>query len=592
ETSVLDAVCVSDGTAVLKYVGNILVLTYTDGVRTAMAFKAVDTSEYRDRYIYALYTDRSVYFANDTVNIWGNVRGLYGAGIPRELYVFTGFCAVGTPVAVDADGTFRTSAKIENAMRTQTFVRVEDAEGNVLAYTYITVTEEEKPVLKANMSLDKTHCFYGETVTATVKVTFFDGTPAEGYDVGVLCSKFPVYKTVTTDANGCAEFNINTGYIKAYGTQPICISANAYVSGEGTDRIECAGSFMYFHSDLVLKASGRTLTLNELDRSKCPEYAAGAPAEGKVKYRLIKVTYEKHTYKEYDNYLKRMMERTRYDRIESCESIGALQFENGRIELPEVKAKDENEYYYYKITFTDVHNTYEMSLPASGSSYGAYYYEPNAAYVTLDKESYLEGDKVKARFVPGINTNADAVTVFTGRSYISHASGTEAEFVFTEELLPEVLVSVLYFDLGKHVWRTERTSAKFDYASALDGNISVTADRSEYRPGDTAVITVTSPALAGGKAIVSIVDEACFALGENDFNVLDYLKSCGYIQKYVYGSAYRNMYFSNVNGLNTVFDNVALMWQFNDRGYSALNSGGMKFSLIDGIYYESNYLLD
>ena len=606
EPTAFKKTCGSDGTAVLEYgEGNALAFIYTDGERSALALKSVPGIDDNDYYINTLYTDRSVYFTDDVINVWGTLKGLYGAEVPKELYVFTGFSSVGTPVTVSEDGFFSASVKIENVMRTYTYVRVEDANGTILAGKSVSVTEEEKPVIKAEMSFEKPYYFYGDTAVATIKVTFYDGTPAEGYEVSAYCNEFENAGGKVTDENGCATFKIKTGSVNANSTYPWTVSAYAYISGEGVDTLRCAASFVYFHSDYVLAHEGRIITLNELDRSKCPEYVAGKPVTtkpgnvgaGSLEYALIQVKYNVYTYTEYDMYLKRSVERTRYEHIETCEEQGKLYFEDGRIELKKVDYDPEKYYYYYKLYFTDAHGRYEFTVPARDydtSYYTRYYdYYDRAYSIVLDKDAYLPGDAVNAKFIYGETNNCpEPVLIFTGKSYISHSSGSEGAELFTEERLPEMRVTALYFDEGRKLWRTSYTTASYDYESAVDGEISVKTDKDVYKPGDTATVTVYAPQLAGGKALISIVDEACFALGENAYSLLGYLKSSGYFASQTYMYRDYNYYYSyygyfqgnHTGGRITSFSDIPLS-RLIGAGLER-NSGGVYY---DGKGYEYAY---
>ena len=609
EMTAFEITCGSDGTAVLEYgAGNALAFIYTDGERSALALKSVPGFDDNDYYINTLYTDRSVYFTNDAINVWGTLKGLYGAEVPEELYVFTGFSSVGTPVTVSEDGFFSASLKIENVMRTYTYVRVEDANGIVLANTMISVTEEEKPVIKAEMSFEKPYYFYGDTAVATIRVTFYDGTPAEGYEVSARCYEFDGDYGKVTDENGCATFRIKTGSVNANSTNPWTVSAYAYISGEGVDTLRCAASFVYFHSDYVLAYEGRVIKLNELDRSKCPEYAAGKPVTtkpgnvgaGSLEYALIQVKYNVYTYTEYDMYLKRSVERTRSERIETCEEQGKLYFEDGRIELKKVDYDPEKYYYYYRLYFTDAHGRYEFTVPArdyDDSYYTRYYTYYDRAYtVVLDKDAYLPGDTVNARFIYGETNNCpEPVLVFTGTSYISHTSGSEGAELFTEERLPEMRVTALFFDEIRKSWRAAGSTASYDYGSAVDGEISVKTDKDVYKPGDTVTVTVTAPQLAGGKALISIVDEACFALGENAYSLLNYLKSSGYFasQSYMirsYNAYNEYRYRGYIQGYHT----GGRLTSFSDIPLSRLIGsklgGNSDYIYIDGKMYRYEYM--
>ena len=50
----------------------------------------------------------------------------------------------------------------------------------------------------------------------------------------------------------------------------------------------------------------------------------------------------------------------------------------------------------------------------------------------------------------------------------------------------------------------------------------IETDKTEYRPGETATVEISAPGLGEGTVIVSIVDEACFALKDQKIDPLSY----------------------------------------------------------------------
>ena len=440
---------------------------------------------------------------------------------------------------MNGDGTFSASLAISGARRTYSFVRVEDRDGRVLAYTNISVTESEKPVLKAQMTFDKPYYLYDETITVTVNVTFFDGTPAEGYEVSVDCDPFEKYGiSETTDKNGNAVFTIKTGYIQAKSTNPKTLYFNAYISGEGTDSIRLYGYTAYFHSQYVFKCEGRTLKLNWLDISKCPDYVAGDPARGSVSADLYKSVTKVTNVTEYDPYTKKKITRQRYDTTD--EYLKSTHYEiDGTLELPEVKSDSEYVYYYYKVYMTERRNIYEFTIPASDAwqNYyaGGWYYSRQAAGVSLDKEYYGVDETVKAKFQSSDTSGKDSLIAFFAGGLVKYSAGDAAEIIFTEELLPLIQVKALCYDTVGGIFLTYSAAAYYDYGKYAAAEMDVVTDKESYKPGDTAVITVKAPELAGGTALVSLVDEACFALGENAADIINgYISSLGYYKNYGY----------------------------------------------------------
>jgi uncharacterized protein YfaS (alpha-2-macroglobulin family) len=97
--------------------------------------------------------------------------------MPARLYVYVGSIPYGT-VTVGADGSFKGSLPIESYAGYSLYVKFCLADGTYVTSKYIRVTQEDKPVYKASITFDKLFYVFGDTVSATLKASFFDGTPA------------------------------------------------------------------------------------------------------------------------------------------------------------------------------------------------------------------------------------------------------------------------------------------------------------------------------------------------------------------------------------------------------------------------------
>lgn len=581
----------SDGTFVYENKdNNASVIKVTDGddyLICAISLSETDTADY---YMKSVYTDREVYFSSDKINYSGYVVPVYGKELPRALYLSTGASSVSTLVPVGADGSFSGSVTIENMGKCTLWLRFADEDGNIVVSDYIRVTEEEKPVLRASMSFDKLFYSYGDTVTATLSVTFFDGTPAPGFDFSFDCNSFGTdIRKGTTDENGEIKVKIKTGMISAYSTAPQSIYVDAELSGTETQTLNISKSFLYFHSDYVFgtECSGdkRVLKLNYLDTSSLkteddliypafPDNTVGRAASGKVSYELIKYTTIKTSETRYDSYTKRTYTNYRYSTETETVEAGTFEFRNGIIELPLKKVEGFTGGYYYKIKFYDGRQTYNYTVSAtewnyiyasSGVSYGIY----------TEKTAFSVGERINASFtVNGVKQKSVIFCAF--------ANGLDSYFTgeytgeFSEDMIAGVRLYGVYFDTDSGRFTLQsKNDISYDYEKNASVDIKLITDKAVYKPGETASLKIKAEGAENGYVLISVVDEACFALGEQDADIAkaffsslgsssqsDFIKLYyGYYPYYYGGSGFKPI---NINTMLSVGGSSDVSSYYND----------------------------
>ena len=99
-------------------------------------------------------------------------------------------------------------------------------------------------------------------------------------------------------------------------------------------------------------------------------------------------------------------------------------------------------------------------------------------------------------------------------------------------------MNVTVFDGEDYITHLGHT-AVYDYTRGSHVTMTVSADRETYKPGETAVITVSAPDLAGGTVRVSAVDEACFALGDQTASTDSYFSFAS--GRWYWGSQYERL---------------------------------------------------
>lgn len=541
-------------------------LTNGDSVVSLNSFS---TRYDRTKYFFYMYTDRDTYFQNDTVSYWGTVKNRDGS-VPEYVCVRTGSSRVSKKIPVAADGTFRSSFDIESFAGYGIYMYVTDEDGNQLAFRYLSVSHADKPVYKASMSTDRDFYEYGDTVELKITSTFFDGTPAPGLSFYVYANQFCGDQTVVTDENGEATVTFVLGQYSSWGCGPAYIYCSAELLGYEDENLYLDSYFMYFFSDRLIRYETRKddtgkytdFYLNYYDLSNFDKSAyymdyAGAPAEGEVSVSLEKITYIKNVYgTSYDPITKTTYENYYWDSKTENVKSEKVRFENGKLTLGHILVDDDfTGYYRYTVSYYDDRNgnTYSSTVYASYRSFESDYdsgYYPNDSYkwFTLDcnVHSAIPGESVDffLKYGDDIITGPYLFTIWTDElSFIKVVNDGSVTVPFTEDYVGALYAYSAYYSEGE--FHFSNTYVYFDYMRSNSVNVTAETDSETYRPGDSAVIKISAPEAAGGIALVSVVDEACFALGDQ------YLSTDGILRSYFDSGS--NHVYPMFNSTYTVF---------------------------------------
>lgn len=539
-----------------------------DSLLVCTSSERKDNGNYTMKY---MYTDREVYFTNDTVNFRGFIAPAYtDSELPEELYLQTGRSSIRTAVRIDANGFFEGSFRVEDMSAGNIVLKITDADGKIISAKNVRVTEEEKPQITASITFDRLFYRYGETINATLKATFFDGTPAPGLSFSFSSSDFSVTcNNYNTDANGEISVSIKTGRPShAYSTSPETISLYAQLTGFETQSLYISKEVLYFHSDYIFSTvwntDSRQLTLYRRDTSSIksaedlqypafPQNTVGEPAEGKVSYTLVKYVITKTQKQQYDTYTKRSYIQYNYKTTETVEKTGEFSFRNGVIDLPMYEVSGFTGGYYYNITYNDGRNTYETSVSAVKNSTvtNPSVYNRARYSIELNKSSYSAGDSISARLDMNGETVDTVFWILSANGIKSYCFGKNFTETYSEDMVPGATLYAVYMYNGEFMYTG--VSVTYDYEGNASLNIEITPDRTAYKPGEDAKVTVKVTDSKGnpvtsGKILLSIVDEACFALGDQTVNVpesfftsLGKEKSAGttgYYYSYYYSTSY------------------------------------------------------
>ena len=499
-----------------------------------------------DYFMKYLYTDREVYFQNDIINIWGFAVPLYGAAMPGTLFLQTGLSPIKTPVAVGDDGTFSASVALEQTKPGGLYVKLTDANGSVVAYKYVRVTSQDKPVYTASLSFDKLFYKYGDRPEITLTASFFDGTPAEGLEFCFRCCEdFELsddYGVTGPDGRLTAFLDLSRTSVSS--TEPLYLTVEATLSGFETQTLRVSQTVLYFHSDYVFSADSAygndfcELRLNRRDLSSVrsesdlqyPAYPAntvGEPAGGKITYRLIKYVITSTPKTVYDTYTKRSFTSYSYTRSESTVSSGTAEFKNGVIELPKYAVTGFTGGYFYDISYKDgrtANVSVQLSATKQSSGFIPYGTQTDGPYIYASAESYVPGDRVNAQLKLPEGMNCCCFWVLCADGIVSYSRGPVFSGDYTDGMVPGAALYACFYDPSSDTFSSLRKDLPYDWQSRASLDISAVPGAGSYRPGQSASVSFKvkdsgGRPVPGVRILVSIADEACFALGNQSADI-------------------------------------------------------------------------
>ena len=510
-------------------------------------FASLAKTDASDYYMNWFFTDREVYFSDDTVNFSGFIANSFGGDIPDHLCLYTGLSTLKERIEVDEKGFFKGSFSYEKTGSGYFTLRLCDDDGRMVAAKGFRVTEEEKPQYTASVSFDRLFYRRNEKIKVTLRATFFDGTPADGLEFTCRMSYFgQESRTVKTDKKGEATLTFTPrrlSYDEVYGTDPVRLWFRAELTGFETQTLRTSASVLYFHSDYAVGTSQNetesVMTLNVRDTSGIksasdlsypafPENTVGKALSkaNALSWTLVKTVITRTEHKEYNSYTRRNETYFNYSSKDYTVDSGVKSFENGKASFPLKTVEGFNGYYTYKVSFYDEtsENTYSYSLSGTaGRRYYTYSDYETPLKVTLNAESYSAGDRVEAGFESAYA--ADLVLFVTGaRGIADIRCADRLSFAYTSDMIAGGKVSAVLFDSESGSYYTAEKRLAYDTAAAsLTPEIIPSAEK--YKPGDQATVTVKVPGVSGGFAVLSVVDEACFALGDQKIDPLNFFSS-------------------------------------------------------------------
>ena len=549
-----------------------------------------------NEYMSYLFTDRPIYHTTDTIRIWGTVRPRR-AETTSLTKVTLALGDNEVEAAVAPDGTFTAQLNIENmAMNYWTGLELKTGD-STLKSEYLRIEDYVKPVYVASTSTDKIiyAAYDDEEAKVTMNVSTFDGTPASSFGLEAGIYNSYIGRTLSfsktnfiTDANGEASFTASFpdnsdnswrpyGYSYSFGnyeaeSENFNVSNTIYAVHRN---VMIDTNIKQNANDIEIELSTNKVTLARIKTSDDlwkKDALKGVPIARELTAELHKVYYEKYSTGKYYDFINRVTEEA-YSYNRKDDIIKTLDIKTAADGTGVIKGlpKSDRESFYYVIIKTEDQNANTVETRAYlGADYGrGYNVDGNDHYVLskqlatadidLNKQDFDSSDGRMSELIRefkdnesvsfALEKNDEPITKFKGHilytvvqgDYASTAVTDSAQFTlpFNERYVPNYIITGAYFD-GEHIYALEDRYMYFN-PEARELEVTLTTDKKSYSPADTMEVTATVKNKATGQlaadtaVVLSVVDEAVFALEEQSIDILSSLYTGVYyptIQKY------------------------------------------------------------
>ncbi|NLO38689.1 MAG: hypothetical protein GX115_04335 [Ruminiclostridium sp.] len=520
----------------------------------------------QDLYWGYLFTDRDMYMPSDTVNIWGMLADKDGNKAPDKVRIvlsrgYSWYYGTEdydlideTEVQLTGTNTFQASFSYKDISQGNYSLEVFSGDKRLLSKSF-NVNKYAKPIYTLSTSVSEKNIMLGDKVEFTLETKFFEGTPVNGmnFDYHIPSNQGNSSSgMLTTDDNGRAGLILEPD---EYDNTWYPYSTYVHVSNSDTEEtpVNAHESFTVFPRDTMLrvKSDVRENATNDqkiqmvdistnrinIDGIRNKEWYSSEeyindPADIHVEVELHETWYTKTQTGTYYNYItKKTYPQYRYDRhVNLLQTIqlntidGKASFEFTREEekgyhaiLRCVDSKGREivqEEYFYRYSYPDDYDNWRNI---------------DSYHLESDQHSYSVNDKATLSLynseTPVVREENKKVLFMLYRKGLLEYEITDEptwQVSFLESYIPNAGVMAVYFN-GKSFKSSTMKPLSFDYEDRKL-NITVTPNKPQYRPGETAILDfeVTDPSGKPRKAeiLFSIVDEAFFALCDQSVDIL------------------------------------------------------------------------
>jgi hypothetical protein len=438
--------------------------------------------------------------------------------------------------------------------------------------------------------VDKEYYRKGDSILALSELSFFEGTPASGIEMGFSYNYSSSQKEVT-DANGrCqAQFTVESDVY----WQPRYKNVSISSQGAEDQRIYLSQNMLVFPSNYMVEnnfsvqedgysfsVEGHSIDFAVVDSGEFTKHwdtklLRGQPAELSGEATLYKVEYIRTKAGEFYDFINKVtVNRYSYERKESKQQTFSIQTEGGlyvseilpyptgehayyyiklAVNVPDGQRIEQTFYtpgqrYYYWDNNRDLYQSYsfrqELNTDLQDEDgdileyYDDYYYYSSysRAYRSLNEQININLIDQKDEKPLAGRMLYNVVGKKTHSYQVSE--GMSFNLSFLPEYSPNVLVLGAYFD-GKHIFTVDPTYLRYRFQDS-ELSIEVTPDKERYRPGEEVTLRLRiKDRLGQGQPahyLVSVADEAAFAVMEQTVAPLTSIYESIYIRYDQYAS--------------------------------------------------------
>jgi len=517
--------------------------------------KPDDSRRVDEQYYTYIYTDRQKYQPTDTVSIWGIVLPKDGKSNPprdAELQLNVGAydkTPQRTKVSLDDSGAF--SGKIAISGLASGYYNLQLVADNITyCSTNVVVGQYVKPSYTIEASTDKPAYFTWEPINLTGRASFFDGTPAGNMPFDVY-NGGGVDKNLRVNSNESGKFETSLAFKDTKSSWlPESLYYSINTAGAEDAKSSTSGSVLVFPRDTMLQTTLQDtpegfsikVNTNRIDISSVKsgdniytdnyEQIKGAGVDIPVTVKILEVTWNKIQEGTYYDYINKVtIPRYRYEKSEKQVDNRSGITQNGSLIFDRLSYSNTNDHYYYALVeCTDARGS---KISERVDFYGNMY--PSQSGIKYYQFSHQEETK---RFSIGATVNIKLLensqpvlnqgrllyaVVQNSLGDYKTSEGTSFNYNFNQADIPNIAIIGAYFD-GKNVFPVARDFLAYD-PGEMQLTVAAVPNQDSFTPGsevhlDISVTDRNQKPAAGAAVCVSVVDEAAFAVADQNADPL------------------------------------------------------------------------
>ena len=526
-------------------------------------------------YWSAAQLDRTLFQRRDTVNVWGFVQNRrqsedithVTATIAESAWWGRRFAhdlvAQNLPVS---GGAFSGELRLPN-LDPGTYQLTIRHGAAVLGTAFFTVDDYVTPPYRLTVSAESAAAFMWEELGFSARAEFFEGTPVSELEISYGFSAWglnvPDWGRGRTDTDGNFELRFTpslgatgggwNGSEEPQGERHLSFNVEAtlpeigWVTQGASTRVFINDMHMTsraFREDdattATIEIEMRGIELGRLNDGTAAHWGdfLGAPVAGRAaSVEVREIWWEQiRTGERFDSVRRQVVPTYRFERRESVvASFDMATDRDGRAsaEFSVPGGFRERRSYVARVTAQDGNGRVVTSHAFVGRDWERFFWNAADGQPFLDgalEEGYDIGDEVRLYLMGGEEPLAQGNVLFVvvqGGIISYHVGQNPIAFEFGARHVPNV--SVFAYHFNGHVYTSNwmmSESLRFNPRGAAL-SVAIETDRDDYRPGETASITLTVTDAEGrpvaANVNISLVDEALFALMENRTDTLGML---------------------------------------------------------------------